>query len=242
MLVMSGNDAAHAVQTAVGSRSKTLSLMNEEAAHIQANDTHAESPHGLDRPGQFSSAYDLALLSRAALKVPDFRKYVSTIRAEFPAPHGKHYEIYTHDHLLLNYRGAFGVKNGYTVAAQASFVGAAKRHGHRLVAAVMHANPMAWMDVMQLLTWGFKVDGSITPIGTLVDPLPDPSDGTTPAPAPAATTASNVLPTSHNGPAVPTAPMLAAIAVVVTFIALRLRARSRRRKWRYRSRYSLPKV
>ena len=133
------------------------------------------------------------------------------------------------------------MKNGYTVAAQASFVGAAQRHGHRLVVAVMHANPYAWMDVMKMLTWGFKVDGRISPVGALVDPLPDTTDDGTPDPAPAATTASAVLPTSHNGPAVPTGPLVVAILIVVGFIMLRVRSR-RRRRWRHRSRYSLPRL
>ena len=249
MLIMSGNDAADAITTAYGRRGAALAAMNAEAAAVHADDTHAETPNGLDHAGQYSSAYDLALLTRAALQLPAFRQYVGTIRSKFGAVGGKHYEIYTHDHILLNYRGAFGVKNGYTVAAQASFVGAARRGGHQLVAVVMHANPYAWEDVMRMLTWGFEVDDVITPVGTLVEPDPSafptpttpPSPAAVIAPGPANHTLAAGVPRGSKGSGIPTAPLVAAAAIVVAFVLLRFRARSRRR-WRYRSRYSLPKL
>jgi D-alanyl-D-alanine carboxypeptidase (penicillin-binding protein 5/6) len=243
MLVMSGNDAAHAIATAAGGMHKALQLMNAQAQHLQADDTVAKTPNGLDHAGQHSSAYDLALLARDGLQIPAFSKYVGRVRARFPAPHHKHYMIYTHDDLLLRgYRGAIGVKNGYTVAARASFVGAAVRHGHRIVAAMMHANPLGWTDTAQLLTWGFKADGRVQPVGTLVDPLPAPQATPTPAGPVTGVAATATLPTGHHrhGLGVPTAPLVAAGGIVVVFAGLRVRAR-RSRRWRYRSRYSLPK-
>src|SRR3954454_12400945 len=172
MLMMSANDAAMTVATAKQDLRTALRMMNTNAARLQARDTFARTPNGLDARGQTSSAYDLALISRAGLAMPAFRTYVSTRRSFFPAPHHKHYEIYTHDHLLLNYHGAFGVKNGYTVAAKASFVGAAQRGPHRLVVALMHGQPNLWEDAAHLLDWGFRADGVVTPVGRLVEPLP----------------------------------------------------------------------
>jgi D-alanyl-D-alanine carboxypeptidase (penicillin-binding protein 5/6) len=141
--------------------------------------------------------------------------------------------------LLLNYRGAFGVKNGYTVAAQASFVGAATRGGHRLIVALMHGEPELWKDAAHLLDWGFRADGVVTPVGRFVDPLASKTTETVAQPA---------LPTSalerHPGKGMhlPLTPLAAGAGVVVAFGALRMRAR---RKHRYRlsnsrSKFSLP--
>ncbi|MFL6239977.1 MAG: D-alanyl-D-alanine carboxypeptidase family protein [Actinomycetes bacterium] len=241
MLMMSANDAAMTVATGRQSLPAALHMMNDEAQHLQAYDTFARTPNGLDARGQTSSAYDLALISRAGLQMPAFRTYVSTRRAFFPAPHHKHYEIYTHDHLLLNYRGAFGVKNGYTVAAKASFIGAATRGGHRLIVALMHGEPDLWKDAAHLLDWGFRADGVVTPVGTLVDPFAPP----TPKPAAqAGTAATSLTKRTPNSVHVPVLPLAAGAGVVVAFGGLRLRARRRHRHQLggSRSKFSLPPI
>jgi D-alanyl-D-alanine carboxypeptidase (penicillin-binding protein 5/6) len=240
MLMMSANDAAMTVASAQQDLASGLRLMNERAAQLHAFDTVAKTPNGLDARGQSSSAYDLALISRAGLDMPAFRAYVSTRRDFFPAPHHKHYEIYTHDHLLLNYPGAFGVKNGYTVAAQASFVGAAERGGHRLIVALMHGEPELWKDAAHLLDWGFRADGAVLPVGRLVDPDPLPPVQQA---APAAGKTSALARRTGSGIHVPLTPVAAAGGVVATFGALRLRARRRqryRRVTRTRGKFSLP--
>jgi D-alanyl-D-alanine carboxypeptidase (penicillin-binding protein 5/6) len=240
MLIASANDAAMTVATAQQSEAAALRLMNAQAAHLQALDTVARTPNGLDARGQSSSAYDLALIARAGLAIPDFRRYVATKHGTFTAPHHRHYQIYTHDHLLLNYRGAFGVKNGYTVAAKASFVGAAQRNGHRLVVALMRGEPTLWKDAAQLLDWGFRVDNVVSPVGQLVDPVADPVASPA-AVAPAATAALD----RHQAKRlhVPLMPAAAGAAVVVVFGGLRVRARSRRRRrdrFGQRGKFSLP--
>ena len=67
LLIVSGNDAADALAETNGSLAKTLADMNKEAKKLQAYDTVAKTPNGLDKPGQRSSAYDLALIARAGL-------------------------------------------------------------------------------------------------------------------------------------------------------------------------------
>src|SRR3954449_12711200 len=130
MLVVSANDAAGALAEAAGGMRQTVDLMNAEARYLQADDTHARTPSGLDAPGETTSAYDLALIVRAGLQMPDFRSYVSTVKGRVAAPHHKHFQIYTHNRLLTSYRGMVGGKNGYTVAAHATYVGVATRGGH----------------------------------------------------------------------------------------------------------------
>jgi D-alanyl-D-alanine carboxypeptidase (penicillin-binding protein 5/6) len=240
MLVMSANDSATAIASAQQPLNQGIRLMNREATRLHALDTVARNPTGLDAKGQVSSAYDLALIARAGMKLPDFAKYVSTKRSSISAPKKKRYEVYTHDHLLLNYKGAIGIKNGYTVSAQASFVGAAQRNGHRLVVALMRGEPLLWKDAAHLLDWGFAVDGRIEPAGQLVAPDLRPGEG----PVSVALAPGTSTPAArHKNSAftVPRAPLYAVAGIIVLFLLGRLRAR-RRRGYRVRSRskFSLP--
>jgi serine-type D-Ala-D-Ala carboxypeptidase (penicillin-binding protein 5/6) len=183
MLMMSANDAAVALADANGGLAPTLAEMNAEAAHLQADDTVARTPNGLDAPGQSSSAYDLALIFRAGLADARFRHYLALTRAPFPAPGGKAFQIQTHDKLLRGYPGMIGGKNGYTIAAQASYVGAATRDGHTIIVAVMRDQPNFWDEVKSLLDWGFAADGVASSVGVLVGPAqPKPSQSATPSP------------------------------------------------------------
>jgi len=174
LMVVSGNDAAGALAEAAGGMSRTVGLMNAEAAHLQALDTVARTPSGLDAPGESSSAYDLALIAREGLSMPAFRRYIGTVRATVPAPRRRHFEIYTHNRLLTTYRGDIGIKNGYTVKAGGTYVGAATRGGHTIIVTLMHANPNFWSQAKELLDWGFAAEGKVVPVGTLVAPV-DPN-------------------------------------------------------------------
>jgi serine-type D-Ala-D-Ala carboxypeptidase (penicillin-binding protein 5/6) len=175
MLMMSANDAAVALADANGNLPDTLAQMNTLAAHLQADDTVAMTPDGLDAKGQSSSAYDLALIFRAGLSVPQFLHYLSLKTAPFPAPKGQSFQIQTHDRLLTSYAGMLGGKNGYTVAAEASYVGAAERNGHTIIVSVMRDQPNFWPEVQALLNWGFAAEGHVTPVGELVSPLEPPT-------------------------------------------------------------------
>ena len=186
LMMVSGNDAAVALAEANGGVAATLRDMNAMARRLQAYDTVAKTPNGLDRPGQRSSAYDLALIARAGLADPDFRRYVSTKVADFPAPKGKTYQIANHNRLLWRYKGMIGVKNGWTSKALGSFVGAATRNGHTIIVVIMRHAGYFWNEVADLLDWGFAVRGKVTPVGRLVDPLPAATAGPSPTPSPPA--------------------------------------------------------
>ena len=168
MLMTSGNDAANALATSSGGQAATADLMNAEAARIGATETHAVNPSGLDAPGQASTAYDLALIGRAAMQLPDFRMYVGTKRSTILGRMGKPLRITTHDKLLFNYDGAIGIKNGYTVKAGATYIGAATRNGHSILVTEMHAKARIWPEVASLLDWGFAAEkAGATPVGQL---------------------------------------------------------------------------
>lgn len=172
LLVVSANDAANVLARAAGGQAATVGAMGAEARRLHALDTVPRTVHGLDAKGQTSSAYDLALLGRAGLALPAFRRYVTIRRAPIPAPHGKSFEIDTHNRLLGSYPGTIGVKNGHTAAAGSSLVAAARRGGRTVLVTLMHADPTMWRQAAALLDWGFRADGQVAAVGTLVPPLP----------------------------------------------------------------------
>lgn len=200
LIMVSGNDAALALTQAAGGYKETVAAMNAEAHRLHADDTLAGSPNGLDvdlgldLKSQHTSVYDLALFMKQGLTLPDFREYISTRDAHWPAPpsaedrkKGKKdsgYPIYSHDRLLPGegyaYPGMIGGKNGYTEHSEQTFVGAARRKGHTIVIALMHS-PSLWNVATGLLDWGFAADGKVKPVGKLVDPL-DPIKKNQPAP------------------------------------------------------------
>ena len=173
MFLVSGNDAAAALANAAGGQRQTVAGMNATAKGLGALDTTAQNPSGLDAPGQYTSAYDLALFARAGLARQDFRDYVTTVKAPFPGKMPKKgktrksFQIYTQDRLLLNYHGAIGVKTGWTTKARGTFVGAATRDGHTLVATVMHTKFSSWEESRALLEWGFANIAKARPVGSL---------------------------------------------------------------------------
>ena len=172
MLVASGNDAANSLAGAAGGHARTLALMNATARRLQAFDTVARNPSGLDAPDQLSSAYDLALITREGMRMPSYRTYVGTLRSRINAPGGKSFEIYSHNKLLTRYAGTTGGKTGYTVAARRTFVVTAQRGGRELVVSMLRAETML-PDATKLLDWGFAAAGRVRPVGRLVEPLAD---------------------------------------------------------------------
>lgn len=190
MLMMSANDAAYTLAEADGGVRKTLADMNAEAKRINARDTLAGSPNGLDKDlgldvrTQHTSAYDLALILREGMKNPQYRAYMQAIDFPFPAPPTKKerkkgkkvggYPIHTHNHMLAGereaYAGMVGGKNGYTIAAKQTFVAEARRGGHTIVISLMHADRPPSPYAAKLLDWGFAARGKVQPVGALVPP------------------------------------------------------------------------
>jgi D-alanyl-D-alanine carboxypeptidase (penicillin-binding protein 5/6) len=153
----------------------------------------ARTPNGLDTPGQVSSAYDLALIARAGMQMPDFAKYAGTVKASFPDMKGKgRHPIYTTNRLLRHgYKGLTGVKTGFTSRAGRTYVGAATRHGRTLIVTLMGVHEASETAARKLLDWGFANDGRVTPIGQLVAPLPQGQASPGPNPSADAATGSS---------------------------------------------------
>ena len=172
LLTISANDAAIALTQAAGSFGEGMALINAEARHLQADDTVAVDPNGLDAPGQHTSAYDLALIARQALGMPAFMKYDETISQRFVVARHKAETLFNQNALLTTYPGGIGGKIGWTSAAGATYVGMARRHGVTLIVTLLHCPALTEISSAEkLLNWGFSADGKVTPVGTLVGPL-----------------------------------------------------------------------
>ncbi len=181
LLMHSGNDAAHALATALGGVPAAVRKMNALAASIGATDTRAATPSGLDGPGMSTSAYDLSLIFNHAMKQPEFAKAVGTRQFEFPGAGDKPpFPIYNDNKLLSSYPGFLGGKTGFTDDARHTYVGGAAQNGKRLAVVLLRAeqHPTRVSDqAAQLLDYGFALSKSNPkPVGQLVS-LGEGQDG-----------------------------------------------------------------
>ncbi|MEI6622038.1 MAG: serine hydrolase [Actinomycetes bacterium] len=178
LLMPSGNDAASALANAYGGWPRTVAAMNDEAARLGAKDTKVLNPSGLDEPGQMTTAYDLALIMRASLKVPDLMQMYSLHDVMWPTeeptdpkkPRGQ-VKIWTEDRLILNYYpGALAGKTGFTSQAGRTFVSAVQRDGRTLIVVLMRTAQSTEVTSKRLYDWGFANIDKVKPVDYLVDP------------------------------------------------------------------------
>lgn len=214
LLLPSGNDAAIALARANGGLKQTVVQMNEVARSLQANDTTAKNPSGLDAPGQFTTAHDLTVIARAALEREDFREYVGARTSTIPAKGKKQRTIYNQNRLLTGgYKGTIGVKTGFTSKAGRTFIAAAERKGVTLIATVLGAREPTADAARKLLTWGFANVDDATPVAYL-PALPTP-ESTETAEAIAVATFTPPTPSPSPVAAAPTATTLSGMPVGV---------------------------
>jgi serine-type D-Ala-D-Ala carboxypeptidase (penicillin-binding protein 5/6) len=158
LLIFSGNDDAYALAVAAaGSKPRFVNLMNEKVRSLGLRNTHFTSVSGVIDEGNYSTAWDLAALTRYALRDPRFRETVKTkiARVRWSAPtFGKVYV--NKNQLLRSYRGADGVKTGWTTLAGHCLVASAHRGGHGLIAVMLHSQD-PYRDARRLLNFGFSL-------------------------------------------------------------------------------------
>jgi D-alanyl-D-alanine carboxypeptidase (penicillin-binding protein 5/6) len=145
MLIVSGNDAAIALAVHLaGSERRFVALMNQRAAQWGLDCTHFASSHGLE-DGNRACARDLAVMTRLAMAEPRIRRIVRRRQVDFRFPvRGGRLYLYGHNPLIrLGYRGAIGLKTGYTEAAGRCFVGVARRGGRRLAVVLLNSRDPA---------------------------------------------------------------------------------------------------
>ena len=151
LMLSSGNDAAVALAIYCGGTVEGFAaLMNDKARVLGLTGTHFENPNGLDCPGHYSTAKDLAKLAAYAMENPIFYKTVSAKNVKI----GERY-LTNHNKLLWRVDGADGVKTGFTKAAGRILVSSATRDGRRLIAVTID-DPDDWDDHAALLEEGFS--------------------------------------------------------------------------------------
>jgi D-alanyl-D-alanine carboxypeptidase (penicillin-binding protein 5/6) len=220
LLLISANDAAISLAQAAGSYHRGVAMMNAEARHLQADDTVAVRPNGLNARGQHTSAYDLALFARQALRMPEFLRIERLHVAKFPLYRRAKVNLWNQNSLLGSYPGDMAGKIGWTSQARATYIGWARRGGHTLIVTLMHCTPLAEMVfAAKLLNWGFAMDGKVRPVGQLAAPLPARPAGH-PVPARPATAPRVARQVRASGfPAIPVAAGAAALLVVAALVA-----------------------
>jgi serine-type D-Ala-D-Ala carboxypeptidase (penicillin-binding protein 5/6) len=157
MLLYSGNDDALAIAIAAGGDKWTfVHEMNDEARRLGLRDTHFISPSGVVDRGNYSSAWDMAALTRVALRNERFDHLVRTKIIHVPWSAPTYSKVYVNNNLMLrSYPGANGVKTGYTHKSGPCLVVSATRHGHTLIAVLLD-DPNMYADATRLLDFGFR--------------------------------------------------------------------------------------
>lgn len=151
MMLRSGNDAAVALAIYCGGTVEGFAqLMNDKARSLGMKGSHFENPNGLDSPGHYSTARDLAILTAYAMENPIFAKTVSTKTVRV----GER-SLQNHNKLLWRLEGADGVKTGYTKAAGRILVSSAVRDGRRLICVTIN-DGNDWQDHEKLMEMGFS--------------------------------------------------------------------------------------
>ena len=156
-LVKSGNDAAVALAIHIaGSEDAFVDLMNAKAQELGLSRTRFANPHGLDETGHYSTAADVAVLSRYAMSKPEVRRVVSQKTATIGR--GSRSEKVVNTNLLIgNYTGANGVKTGWTSKAGYCVVNSARRGEIELYAIVLGTTneTQRFRDAVELFDFGF---------------------------------------------------------------------------------------
>ena len=157
LLLESANDAATAIAVGIaGSVEQFAELMNQKATEMGLKSTGFQNPHGLDAEGHHTTAYELAVITAAALENPVFETIVSTRKTTIPhdGTDGVRLLI-NHNKLLRSYEGTIGVKTGFTKKSGRCLVSAARKNGATLIAVTLNA-PNDWNDHTTLLDYGFS--------------------------------------------------------------------------------------
>ncbi|HYR36248.1 MAG TPA: serine hydrolase [Burkholderiales bacterium] len=143
MVVRSANDACRAIADHFGVT--FVPRMNQRALALELRDTQFVDPCGHDRPGQYSTATDLARLAEHAMAQPEFARLARTERITIATTdRGRKFYLTTTNALLGRYEGAIGVKTGSTGRAGNCLVAIAERKGVRVVLVLLNAHHRWW--------------------------------------------------------------------------------------------------
>jgi D-alanyl-D-alanine carboxypeptidase (penicillin-binding protein 5/6) len=158
LLLNSANDVAEALAEKTGGSAEGFAaMMNRAAKACGATDSNFNNPHGLPDEGHYTTALDMAGITRVALGNRLFREIVATKTMNITRASEQDLNLLINTNKLLwRYEGAIGVKTGYTIEARQCLVAAAERNGRRLIAVLLGSEGGVWDEAAALLDYGFS--------------------------------------------------------------------------------------
>ncbi len=174
LMIPSGNDAACVIATHIGgSISNFVDMMNKRAEELGATETNFMNPHGLHDDEHYTTAEDMAKIAHAAMKLDKFRNIVDIVHIKIPPTNKTEQErYYISTNGLLSYmrytdyfyKGATGIKTGYTGKAGNCLVSSASRNGVDLISVVFGGKTVtdSHRDSAEIFDWGFEHYTSVT--------------------------------------------------------------------------------
>lgn len=158
LLIPSAGDAAMALAIYdSGSAEAFVERMNRRAESLNLKNTHFMNPVGLDKEGHYSTAADLALLTRYALRNKDFSRIVQTHRAVVTSTDGRIvHSLETTNYLLDSYLDVRGVKTGTTDDAGQALINLARNQGGKEIVVVLLNSPSRFQESKRLIDWTFR--------------------------------------------------------------------------------------
>ena len=161
MMMPSANECANALAEYVaGSNAAFAELMNQKAEELGLENTHFVNPHGIDDENQYVSCYDMAVIMRAAIQIPECRELLGCVNYTIPATNLSQQRELTAGHGYVNgeyaYEGVICGKGGKTVLAKRTLVTCVDRDGIELIAVVLNdEESRAYFDTQVILDFSF---------------------------------------------------------------------------------------
>jgi D-alanyl-D-alanine carboxypeptidase (penicillin-binding protein 5/6) len=157
MMLRSANDGCMAVAEHIaGDTKRFIEMMNLKAREIGALNTTFHDPHGLDKPTNLTTARDLSIMARYALRYPAFNEAIRTkYQVIARAPDNKDVRLKNHSKFLWQFPWADGIKTGFTNPAGPCFVGSATKDGWRLISVVLNSSNR-FEESAALMKYGFN--------------------------------------------------------------------------------------
>ncbi|MBN7773058.1 D-alanyl-D-alanine carboxypeptidase family protein [Clostridium aminobutyricum] len=160
LMLRSGNDAAVALADIIGGNQEHFAeMMNERAQELGCKGTNFLNPNGLYDDNHYTTAYDMALIAKEAMKNETFRRISAAESWEASREPDKYNYFYNKNKVVHQYEGGNGVKIGYTKASGRTLVASAERDGRLMICVVMGA-PDWFNDAYALMNYGFEADES----------------------------------------------------------------------------------
>jgi len=177
LMIRSANDVAELLAIHIsGSVEEFAKLMNQRAKELGAQNSNFTNPHGLPDDNHITTAYDLAIITKHALKIDKFREIMSTVNLQFEpteqTPETRYFRnsnkflwgtggsnqiLYNGRYVDIKYDIIDGVKTGYTPEARNCLISSSIKDNHRLISVVLGAGPgEVYLDSRKMIDYGYE--------------------------------------------------------------------------------------